>query len=265
MNSSSREEKVKREPQAIAVQNSRIIQWILRFGATPRTEHEDHREPGSQRVKPGDQEKQGHQGGGWQDTTVQQSLLLLVPKFVLSTKRYSYSRYFLLLRTRHLLLDRFLSTFTLLLTAALLLLSPSQCPWSLCCRCFVQGPRCIFLLCHFTHFLVYFSSNRVHSFRSLAMLIQMLLFWLFLSTGSSFSLSSRFCLRKSLMSSSHLSFGLPIVLLVLYLELSSGFHSAAFFFSIFHSVMLRFSMLISISFFCVFCSSNESLHVPSCQ
>ena len=31
------------------------------------------------------------------------------------------------------------------------------------------------------------------------------------------------------MSSSHLFFGLPIALLVLYLELSSGFHSAAFF------------------------------------
>ena len=31
------------------------------------------------------------------------------------------------------------------------------------------------------------------------------------------------------MSSSHLFFGLPIVLLVLYFELSSGFHSAAFF------------------------------------
>ena len=31
------------------------------------------------------------------------------------------------------------------------------------------------------------------------------------------------------MSSSHLFLGLPIALLVLYLELSSGFHSAAFF------------------------------------
>ena len=31
------------------------------------------------------------------------------------------------------------------------------------------------------------------------------------------------------MSSSHLFFGLPIVLLVLYFELSSGFHSSAFF------------------------------------
>ena len=31
------------------------------------------------------------------------------------------------------------------------------------------------------------------------------------------------------MSSFHFFFGLPIVLLVLYLELSSGFHSAAFF------------------------------------
>ena len=67
------------------------------------------------------------------------------------------------------------------------------------------------------------------------------------------------------MSSSHLFFGLPIVLLVLYLELSSGFHSAAFFLTIFHSVMSQFSMLISISFFCVFCSSIESLHIPSCQ
>ena len=37
------------------------------------------------------------------------------------------------------------------------------------------------------------------------------------------------CLRKSLMSSSHLFFGLPIIRLVLYFELSSGFHSAAFF------------------------------------
>jgi len=66
MNSSTKGEKVKHKPQAIAVLNSRIIHRILRFGATPRTEHEDHREPGSQRGKPGDQEKQGHQGGGWQ-------------------------------------------------------------------------------------------------------------------------------------------------------------------------------------------------------
>ena len=44
-----------------------------------------------------------------------------------------------------------------------------------------------------------------------------------------FFFSSRVCLKKSLMSSSHLFLGLPIALLVLYLELSSGFHSAAFF------------------------------------
>ena len=42
-------------------------------------------------------------------------------------------------------------------------------------------------------------------------------------------LFSSTCLRKSLMSSSHLFLGLPIALLVLYLELRSGFHSAAFF------------------------------------
>ena len=52
-----------------------------------RRQHEDDREPGSQRGKPGDQEKQGHHGGGWQDTTVQQSFLLLVPNFVLSYKK----------------------------------------------------------------------------------------------------------------------------------------------------------------------------------
>ena len=65
------------------------------------------------------------------------------------------------------------------------------------------------------------------------------------------------------MSSSHLFLGLPIALLVLYLELRSGFHSAAFS-AIFHTVKLQFSVPISISFFCVSCSSNESLHVPSC-
>ena len=56
MNSSKKGEKVKQKPQAIAVLNSRIIYWILRFGATPLTEHEEHREPRSQ-GKPGDQEK----------------------------------------------------------------------------------------------------------------------------------------------------------------------------------------------------------------
>ena len=50
------------------------------------------------------------------------------------------------------------------------------------------------------------------------------------------------------MSSSHIFLGLPIALLVLYLELSSRFYSAAFL-TIFHSVMLRFSVPISISFF----------------
>ena len=43
-----------------------------------------------------------------------------------------------------------------------------------------------------------------------------------------FSVSSSTSLRNSLMSSSHLFLGLPIALLVLYFELSSGFHSAAF-------------------------------------
>ena len=58
------------------------------------------------------------------------------------------------------------------------------------------------------------------------MLIQFLLIWLLLSVR--FSVSSSICLRKSLMSSSHLFLGLPIDLLVLYFELSSGFHPAAF-------------------------------------
>ena len=82
--------------------------------------------------------------------------------------------------------------------------------------------------CHFTQFIVYFPSSRAHFLQSLAMLIQLLLFWILLSIDSSFSFSSWICLRKSLMSSSHLFLGLPIALLVLYLELRSGFHSAAF-------------------------------------
>ena len=65
------------------------------------------------------------------------------------------------------------------------------------------------------------------------------------------------------MSSSHLFLGLPIALLVLYLELSSGFHSAAFF----NHLSLGDVAILSANFhfiFCVFCSSIESWHVPSC-
>ena len=59
------------------------------------------------------------------------------------------------------------------------------------------------------------------------------------------------------MSSSHLFFGLPIARLVLYFELISGFHSAAFFT---HLSLgdVAISKLISISFSCVSCSSNGS-------
>ena len=89
--------------------NSQINHRILGFGATPQTEHEDHRKPGSQRGKPGDQEKQGRLGGGWQDTSVQQSLLLLVPNFVLWYEQNSYVNSSILLRTfvhHHNALDR---------------------------------------------------------------------------------------------------------------------------------------------------------------
>ena len=106
------------------------------------------------------------------------------------------------------------------------------------------------------------------------MLIQFLLVWLLLSIGFSFSFSSRSCLKKSLMSSSLIFLGLPIALLVLYLELRSGLHSAAFFSHLFHSVNSQFSVPISISFFvgpvpasdlCIFhlvqCIYNASLYV----
>ena len=64
------------------------------------------------------------------------------------------------------------------------------------------------------------------------------------------------------MASSHLFLGLPIALLVLYLELRSGHHSAAFF----SHVSLGEVAILSASFhfiFCGSCSSIESLHVPS--
>ena len=69
-------------------------------------------------------------------------------------------------------------------------------------------------------------SSRVHLPGSFAALIHDLLNWLLLSGEFSVSFSSS--LRVSLMSSSHLLLGLPIALLVLYFELSQGFHSAAF-------------------------------------
>ena len=59
------------------------------------------------------------------------------------------------------------------------------------------------------------------------------------------------------MSSSHLFLGLPIALLVLFVELRSGFHSAAFF----NHLSLGDVAILSANFhfiFCVSCSSNES-------
>ena len=82
MNSSTKGEKVSTEPQAIAV-------------LTESSDSEQHHRqntkntgsPEAKREKPGDQEEPGHQEGGWRDTTVQQSHLLLIPKFVLSYNR----------------------------------------------------------------------------------------------------------------------------------------------------------------------------------
>ena len=65
------------------------------------------------------------------------------------------------------------------------------------------------------------------------------------------------------MSSSHLFLGLPIALLVLYFELSSGFHSAAFI----NHLSLGDVAILSANFYfsCFFesCSSILSSHFPS--
>ena len=53
------------------------------------------------------------------------------------------------------------------------------------------------------------------------------------------------------MSSSHLFRGLPIALLVLYLELRSGFHSAAFF----SHLSLGEVAILSANFHFIFCGS----------
>ena len=66
------------------------------------------------------------------------------------------------------------------------------------------------------------------------------------------------------MSSSQLFFGLPIALLVLYLELSSGIHSAAFF----SHLSLGDVAILNANFhfiFCAFCSSIESLQLTTFQ
>ena len=92
------------------------------------------------------------------------------------------------------------------------------------------------------------------------MLIHVLLSWLLLSIK--FSVSSSLSLRNSLMSSSHLFLHLPIALLVLYFELSSEFHSAAFI----NHLSLGDVAILSASLhfiFCESCSSIESSHFPS--
>ena len=68
-----------------------------------------------------------------------------------------------------------------------------------------------------------FFLRRIHLPRSFAALIHDLY-----SLSVEFSVSFFSSLRNSLISSSHLLLGLPVALYVLYLELSSGFHSAAF-------------------------------------
>ena len=90
------------------------------------------------------------------------------------------------------------------------------------------------------------SSSRVHLPRSFAVLIQILLIWLLLSVK--FLVSSSFCLRNSLMSSSHFFLGLPIDLFVLYFELNSGFMQQLLSI-ISHSMIRRFSSQVSISIF----------------
>ena len=59
------------------------------------------------------------------------------------------------------------------------------------------------------------------------------------------------------MSSSHLFLGLPIALLVLYLELNSGFHSAAFF----SHLSLGDLPVLSANFHFIFCEACSN-HMP---
>ena len=118
MDSCTCKTKSKQGPQAVAVLNSQISHRILGFGATPQTKQEESRKRGSR------EEKTGRPG---EATTVQQSNLLQVPTFVLWYEQNSFVDSSILLRTRHLLLDHCSSTFTMLMTAVLLLLSPSQC------------------------------------------------------------------------------------------------------------------------------------------
>ena len=86
--------------------------------------------------------------------------------------------------------------------------------------------------------------------------------WFGCYSRSSFSVSSSTSLRNSLMSSSHLFFGLPIALSEMYFDLNSGFHSAAF---INHLSLNDVAILIAgLPFIdCESCSNIESSHFPS--
>ena len=113
----------------------------------------------------------------------------------------------------------------------------SPCSWPLHCCCFRLHnalDRCAAAALFKDH-VAYFFSVIVHI--SLCIFFKSSPFFpvignidpsivvLTLSFKSSFFLSWKFCLRKSLMSYSHLFFGLPIVLLVLYLQLRVPFSS----------------------------------------
>ena len=164
-------------------------------------------------------------------------------------------------------------------TYFLIVLCPrSPSTWPLHCFCFrlhnaldrcaaaalFKDPRCIFLFCHFTHFPVYFLQvesilsglwqywSRCCCFDSFFQVIPHSLF------RQGFVWGNRWC-HLPIFSLAYRSFCWSF-----FLKSAQG-SIQQLFLEIFHSVMLRFSMLISISFFCVFCSSIESLHVPSCQ
>ena len=121
--------KIKHVPQAVAVLN--FLKLITESSDSEQHHGQNKETTGSQEARGERRETRRNEGIKEEDGRIPQyssrsccwSQFLFFRTRSIRTPNISF-----LLRTHHLLLDRFLSTFTLLLTAALLLLSPSQCP-----------------------------------------------------------------------------------------------------------------------------------------
>ena len=162
----------------IKSQNPRIRSNTTEIKKKDRKPREED-QPG----KPGEATTPGERTAGYHSAAVVPDV---GPNFSSLVRRNSYIILPSLLRTRHVLFDPCSSTIARLLTTVLLLLLLLLYMFPVAAGIAERagGAAALFKVivssfldfCHFTLFIVYFSSSRVHSFRSMAILIHVLLF-----------------------------------------------------------------------------------------